>query len=321
MSETILISEIIAEFTQGVGKSENDIKRLLLQPTVSTSHMTRIMQEEPYRASKAVITDLTQGFQKGWTPKGNATFTPITIPHRRHKIDLEFWPDEIVGTWLGFLATENTNRTAWPITRFIREKLIADKVAQNRELKSYGTGVFEEVVTGEAQEVGKSMDGFCTILEARKASGTSNINFIDLDPLTSTNIFDQVEAFADAISEIYQAIPMNVYLSNSWFRKYLRRRRDLHGLDNNYDGMKNYQVEGSHLTLVPLPSMAGKDILFCTPRENFIWLTKINDGASALNVETSKREIFLFADWHESIGFGIEEAIFAYVPDGASASE
>jgi len=319
-TETINIQEIVSEFTQGVGKSENDIKRLLLQPTESTKHMTRIMQEEPYRASKAVITDLVQGFQKGWTPKGKATFTPLTIPHRRHKIDLEFYPDEIVGSWLGFLAAENTKREVWPITRYIREKLIMDKVAQNRELKNYGIGVFEEVEDGVAQEVGKSMDGFCTTLEARKAAGTSLINFIDLDPLTTTNIYDQVEEFADGIAEIYQSIPMDVHLSKKWFRAYLRRRRDLHGGDTNYDGMTNFVIEGTNLTLSPLPSMAGKDILFCTPKENFIWLTKVNDGASALNIETSKRQIFIFADWHENVGFGIEEAIFAYVPDQASAS-
>lgn len=319
MADTINISEIVSEFQGFVGKN-NDLKKLLLQPTESTKFMTRVMQEDPYRAAKAVIDDLVQGFQKGWTPKGNATFTPIQIDHRRHKIDLEFFPDEIVGTWLGFLAKENTNRTEWPISKYIIYELILKKVAQNRELKMYGTGVYEAVTPDSAQAVGKSMNGFVTILENLHASGTSNVNFIELEALTEDNIFEQLELFSDSIDEIYQSIPMNIHLSRAWFKKYLRKRRDLHGGDTNYDGMKNFLIDGTNLTLVPLPSMAGKDVIFCTPSENWIWLTKINDGASSLNIETSKRQIFLYADWHESVGFAIEEAIFAYVPDASSDS-
>lgn len=317
MSE-IVISEIVSEFQKFVGSNENDLKRLLLQPTESTKYMTRVMQEDSYKAAKAVIDDLVQGFQKGWTPKGQVTFTPIEIVHRRHKIDLEFYPDEIVGSWLGFLASENKTRQEWPITKYIIYKLVMEKVADNRELKNYGVGVYESPTPGTEQAVGKSMDGFCTILEAKKLAGTSNINFIDLDPLTKDNIFEMVELFADSIAELYQSVPMNIYISKAWFRAYLRKRRDLHGLDQNYNGINNFTIDGTNLTLVPLPSMAGKDIMFCTPKENFIWLTKVNDGASTLNVESAKRQIFVYADWHESIGFAIEEAIFAYVPDQSS---
>lgn len=320
MAATINISEIVSEFQKFVGNNENDIRRLILQPTESNKYMTRIMQEDSFKAGKAVIEDLVQGFQKGWTAKGEATFTPREIVHRRHKIDLEFYPDEIVGSWLGFLASENVDRTVWPITRYIVEKLIMEKVAENRELKLYGIGNYASVSEGVAQATGLSMDGFCTQLEDAKVAGTSAFNFITLNELTTTSIFDEVESFVDQIDAVYQGKPMNIFMSQSWMRAYLRRRRDLHGGDANFDQFNNVKVDGTNMTLVGLPSMAGKDIIFTTPKENFIWLTKMNDGASDIKIETAQREIFVFADWHENVGFGIEEAVFASVPDAESAS-
>jgi hypothetical protein len=164
------------------------------------------------------------------------------------------------------------------------------------------------------------MDGFCTILEDAHTAGTSNINFISLETLTATNIFDQIEEFAKGVDELYQSLSMKVFVSRGLYSAYHRRRRDLHGQDTNYDGAKDI-IEGTNLSLVPLPSMAGKDIIFSTPKENFIRLINRNEGASNINVESVDRQIKIFADWYEAVGFGIEEAVFAYIPDdGESGS-
>jgi len=314
MSETINVAELKSAFGTYLGTNMKDILRLLTQPTVSEKYMTTIAAADlEYRASKAVIDDLVQGFQKQWTPKGNATFTPIAIPQRRHKIDLEFYPDEVFESWLGFLTDESKTRKEWPITRYIIDQLVVPKILENRELALIAKGVYEAPVAGTAQALGKSMDGFCTILETLLAAGTSNVNFLTLNALTAENIFTEIESFAMQIAELYQDKAMNVFLSRAWYAAYHRKRRDLHGQDTNYTGMKDV-IEGTNLTLVPLPSMSGKDIIFTTPKENFIRLINRNKGASSINVENIDRLIKVYADWHESVGFGIQEAIFAYVP-------
>ena len=310
----ISLSQLKEAFGTYIGTNQKDILVLLTQATESQKHMTTIASADlEYRASKAVVDDLVQGFQKKWTPKGTATFTPIAIPQRRHKFDWEMYPDDIVDSWLGFMAQENTDRKVWPISRYIIEKLILPKINDNRELKLIGKGVYEAPVADIAQATGKSMDGFITILEKLKTAGTSNVNFIILDALTKDNIFDQVEAFAEGVSDLYQDIPMEVFISRKWYAAYHKKRRDLHGQDTNYAGQKDV-IEGSNMTLVPLPSMNGKDVLFCTPRENFIRLMNRNDGASNISIESIDRQVKVFADWYESVGFGIEEAVFASVP-------
>ena len=314
MAETISLQDLKTAFGTYIGTNQKDILRLLTQPTVSEKYMTTVASQDlVYRASKAVIDDLVQGFQKTWTPKGKAKFTPIEIPQRRHKIDLSFYPDEIMETWLGFLGDEASDRKVWPITRYIIEQLILPKVLDNRELKLIGTGTYAAPVDGTAQAVGLSMDGFCTILRAKHTAGNSNVNFIPLEPLTEENIFDQVEHFGKNVDALYIDLSMNVFLSRKWYAAYHRKRRDLHGMDTNYTGMKDV-IEGTNLTLVPLPSMTAENIIFTTPKENFIRLINRNNGASNITVESIDRQIKVFADWYESVGFGIEEAVFANVP-------
>ena len=206
------------------------------------------------------------------------------------------------------------------MTKYIIQQLVIPKRMDNRELQLIGKGNYAAPVTGDAQAVGLSMDGFCTLLEDMKTAGDSNVNFISLEDLTTTNIFDEIEKFAAGIAELYQDIPMKVFLSRAWYSAYHKKRRDLHGADNNYEGAKDL-IEGTNLTLTPLPSMNGKSIIFTTPKENFIRLLNRNKGASKIEVENVDRLIKIYGDWHESVGFGIEEAIFAYVPSEASASE
>ena len=314
MAESISLEQLKAAFGTYVGTNQKDILRLLTQPTYSETFMTtKQSQDLVYRATKAVISDLVQGFQEGWTPKGKAAFTPVEIMQRRHKIDLSFYPDEIMDSWLGFLGDESIDRKAWPISKYIIEQLIIPKVADNRELALIGKGTYVAPVEGTAQALGLSIDGFVTILKHKHTAGNSNINFINLAALTVDNIFDQLESFGDQVGDLYKDMSMNIFLSRKWFSAYHRKRRDLHGTDNNYDGMKTI-LEGTNLTLTPLPSMAGENVIFTTPKENFIRLMNRNNGASSISVESVDRQIKVFADWYESVGFGIEEAVFAYVP-------
>ncbi len=319
MAATITVADIISEFGTYLGQNTTQILKLLTQPTESQKFMTTIASKElEWRASKAVIDDVVQGFQKGWTPKGTAAFTPRSIVQRRHKFDIAFYPDEVVDTWLGFLADEATDRKTWGITRYILEQLVLPKVLENRELKLIAKGDYASVVADTAQATGLSMDGFCTQLEDAKTAGTSAINFITLDKLTPTNIFDQVEEFAAAVDAMYQNMNMPIFVSRGLYMAYHKRRRDLHGLDTNYNGMADI-IEGTSLKLTPLPSMAGKDIIFTTPKENFIRLINRNDGASNIAVENVDRQIKIYADWYEAVGFGIEEAVFASVPAAADS--
>lgn len=317
----LTLTDLVTEFGTYIETNQKEIMTLLTQKTVSQNFMTtKITKDLEWRAAKAVIDDLVQGFQKKWTAKGTATFTPIAISQRRHKFDFEMYPDDVFESWLGFLADETKgDRQEWPITRYVIEKLILPKVLDNRELKLIGKGEYEAVVDDTAQATGKSMDGFCTILKDKFAD-TTNVNwFNDASAFpgapTEDNILDWMEAFVDWIDELYQTINMPIFLSNAWYKKYQRKYRDTYGANQDYTQANASQVDFSNNRLQPLPSMYGENVIFTTPKENFIRLRNANDGADNIWTDKDKRLVLVSADWHESVGFAIEEAIFAYVPE------
>ena len=315
------IAQLKADFGTFLGTSEKDILKVLTQPTESMQFMTTVKQNDDFRAAQATIAAITQGFQKGWTPKGTPAFTPLIITHKRHKFDVEIYPDEIYGSWLGFLADESKSREQWPLTKYILYKMLLEQVAQDRELSLIGNGAYAAIVDGVAQDTGLSMDGFLTILKAAHASGTSAMNFADeCVAITASNVITEVEKFADTITGPYKSIPMNVFCSPENLTFYTRKRRDIYGANQDYGKFGNVSIDGTQLTLQALPSMIGSDIIFATPKANFIRLLKLNDGASRPFVETSKRQVFLYADWYENVGFALAEAVWAFVPDPGSAS-
>lgn len=316
----INVAELVSEFGTYIQTNQKDILKRLTQPTESQKHMTtKASTSLEYRAAKAVIDDIVQGFQSGWTPKSTPVFTPISIPQRRHKFDIEFYPDDIFDSWLGFLTDESRARRDWPISRYIINELLLPKIEENRELKLIAKGVYEAPVDGVAQDTGKSMDGFVTILKNLKASGTSNVNFFTAMDPTEDNIVDFMEDFVDWIQPLYQSISMDIYVSLTWFKRYKRKYRDLYGTDQDFRGSSSLVLESNN-RLVALPSMAGEDVIFCTPKANFIRLINRNEGASNINIENVDRKIKVYSDWHESVGFAMQEAIFAYVPDEDSGS-
>lgn len=318
----ITVSELKSEFGTYIQTNMKTILKALMQPTETMKFMTTVASKNlEWRAAQAAINDVVQGFQKQWTAKGTATFTPISIPQRRHKVDMEFYPDDVFESWLGFLTDEAVDRKQWPITRYIIDQLLIPKVNDNRELQLIGKGDYEAPVDGVAQATGKSMDGFATILEDKKTAGTSNINFFDggdVGAPTSSNIVDFIDAFVDFIDYLYQGIQMPILTSPAWERAYRRKYRDLYGANTDFDGNTGVALESNN-RLIGVPSLSGKNVFMVTPKNNFFRLLNSNEGASNIFVESIDRKVKVFADWHESVGFGVEEAIFAYVPEGSGS--
>lgn len=318
---TIDVSEMHSEF--GDFMSQFDIKleviKKLTQRTVSETYMTTKMAVESWKASAALITSVVQQFVAKWTPLGQSTFTPLTIQNYRHKINVPITPNEIMDSWLGYLYDEGTTPDAMPITKYIIEQLIVPKVLEDRELRLIGKGSYQAlgaVTEGDpGQATGKSMNGFCTILKNEKASGTSAVSFINLATITDSNIVEQVNKFVDAIDDVYQDVPMNVHCSREFYRKYKRAYKKLWGGESGDPSFGQDMIDYSQNRLVPLPSMAGEDLIFATPKENFIRLQHKNAGASSITMQLNRYDVEVFAEWWEGVGFAIAEAVFAYVPE------
>lgn len=319
---TITTTDIVTEYGAyyiDAGQNKKRILSLLSQGREIVNYSTPIKTDDTiFRLANATFKTLVQPFQKTFTQKGGVEIVPNEIRQYRFKIDDEFMPDELYATWLGFLTSPNVNRKDWPFVKWLIEVYYKTQIDQDMELNEYYKGVYAAPATGVAGADGTGMNGVKKLLQDGVNAGT--INTIPMDPLLAATIFDQVEAFTDEISEVYQGIKMNVFLSRKWYKKYLQDKRSQGFYQKTSDKEIDSGIDFTPLDVVPLASMVGTDDIFCTPKVNFLHISPATLTKNSFKIEEAKRAVAVMGDWSEGLGFGINQAVWTNKPASGSAS-
>lgn len=299
------------------GQNQNRIIKLLTQPSVTESYFTPIKTDDTiYRLSNMYLDKILQGFQKAWTPKGNATFIPNQIPVYHFKVDEELYPDDIEATWLGFLANSDIDRINWPLVKYLVENYYLPKIQEDYENYEVFKGIATEVTPGEASETGKTMNGIEQLLIQGINEGNHGhkMNKVALGTITTTNIFDKMEEFVDAFAPIYKTKAMNIFASSEIALAYNRNRRDKNFFNPE---SKGNAIDFLPQTIIPLPSMAGSSVIFASPKENILAIGKKTENMNKILITSgSNPRIAQFTtDFYKGIGFGINDVVWAYVPE------
>jgi hypothetical protein len=155
------------------------------------------------------------------------------------------------------------------------------------------------------------MDGL--IIQLQRGVDNETINSIPLGALNKDTIYDQVEAFVDGISQIYQGIPMSVFMSQTWRKLYLRNKRENGYYFRTSDKEVDESIDFTNQNVVELPCLNGTDVMFATPKENLLHLTKKSSNKTKFSIEESKREVSFLCDWWEGMGFGMNAAVWTNV--------
>jgi len=319
-------SELRTEFGKYISSEKLEILRLLTQKVDSVQYMKTIMTDKTvWRAGKAIITSVVQQFVPKWTPSGQTKFTPIEIIHRKHKVNVPITPADIMDDVIGYLYDEGLEPKDMPIVRYIVEQLVLPKVDEDREMLLLAIGEYEELSENikdgdDAQETGKSMDGYCTILRKEKALFDAKdpkkkpitwlLNGVKLTP---ENIVDEMNNAAKGVSRLYKTKKMFIHADPDLITMYNLAYQKLYPVTKNVDEKKN-KLDFTNFTFAPLDGMTGTGIFFITPKENFIHLLSKNKGASKIFMQGENYDVKVFAEWKEAVGFAIAEALFAYVP-------
>jgi hypothetical protein len=291
------------------GQNESRLLSAVRQKSTTTSYAKPIIYDgDVYRFSNVKLSEVVQQFQKAFTPKGDATFEPNEIRLRNIKIDLSLYPDDVKGSWLGFLQSlPDQERKNWPIVRYLLESEVVPQMHEDLELKAYFKGVYVAPTPGTAGTTAQVLDGLKKIITDGLAG---NMNTVTLtDAVTAANAFERIEEFVDAFDNALDGTKMRIYMDPKILRWYHRDKRNTHGTDVNYDPSKPV-VDFTNVELVGLPSMAGEKMIWASPVDNYLYIRKEN-GMKKPKVEEAKREVSLMLDWWEGIGFGYDELVYA----------
>ena len=324
------ISEIVTAFGAYYlksGQNTNSLHRQLRRGFVTNQVFTPIITDETiWRAAETRTTSIVQPFQKAFTPKGATTFKPVEIRQYRVKADLSEYPDDLIGSWLGFLGDiDEVERKNWPFIRWWIEKEIVPQIQQDIELNEIGRGVYAAPTAGTAGPNGTSMNGIQTIINGHITSGRTVPFSLGAIPASDDKLLVKYfEAFHKEIPKPYWGIPMKLYTPEDLVLRYKRGYGELYGTRNNFaeaaDG--TIDVKFTNLTVVGLPSMnlkadgSANDRIFATPKSNAIMLMKgMKNAQGAFDIQGIDRQVKLLTDWMMGLGFVIPELVFTN--DGA----
>ena len=315
MDITDILTEYGSYYIKG-GQNEKRLKNLLMYGFEFLQYMTPIPTDDTiYRMAEAEIDDVLQGFKTTFSPTGGDKFKPNPIELFQNKIDKEYSPDDISKSWLGFLGSNSLERKDWPLIRWLLEKKIIPKMHENFE-----TAIYSAVY--QAPPAGTTPGALLHIMNGIKyqlIQGIGNdLNRITLNPLTTSNIFDEIETFRQSISVVYRRQKMNYFMSTYWAEQYMKGKRDERFVADNGTGYG--KVDFSPHTVIGMPGMDGSNVIFATPKDNFIYLTKGKENIGKFKIESYRRLVSIFTDFYQGVGFGTMGGVFAYIPEGEIGS-
>lgn len=309
------IADIITEYGAYYisNKGQDNLNRIVSQimaKTVTSSLLTSFKTDDTvYRAAEARIGRILQPFQKKFTPINNLQIIPATIEQFKLKVDVEEYPDDLEGTWLGFLADDSLDRKEWPFVRWLVEKFLIPKLKEDEELFEIYGGVYAAPVDGVAGAQGTSMNGLKKQIVDSIFNGRMVPIVLGAPDADDKLWVKQIEEFADSIMHKYQGIPMQLAMNQTLERRFYRGYRDLYGQNANYKDTKG-AVDFTNLNVIGLPSMIGSNRIWCTPKENALVLSKKTANMDAFRIESAKRLVSLFTDYWKGVGFLIPEIVF-----------
>ncbi len=289
---------------------------------------TREQSNTDYKATASLFTEVSQAFTPVWTPKGSAKFTPVTIPYRRHKINVSFKPADIIKSWLTYLYEQGKTPSQQPITRYIIEAMIMPKVQDDITRVMLGKGKYVEPSADAAEGSAgtsaiNSMDGIETILVEDKKAEVKKFNHYKnaKDPFTlkGQELIDYVASFVKAISKFFVNSPL-IYCSEQFLQHYQAQDYAVNG---KYTGTSiGRNIRFTTFEFQPMKCMYGSPILFCTPKTNMVMLVDYATAANCINkVEEHHYNVDIIGEYSLSVGFRIAEAVYASVPADYNPSE
>lgn len=312
-----IVQELVTAFGNYYVKGQNNMNRLVKKmmqgsETLNLPGIRHINSTETvYQSSNVETTEVIQGYQHSFTPKGDTEFHPNVILLRPMKVDKQIKPDVCWDNWLGFLSADNLSPKDWPFVRYVMEQLVSGQIENDREMKLVYTGQYQAPTEGTAGDAVNAMDGFKAILTAAAAADhvypihkVPNIGVLNKD-----DIFDQVENFDIAIPGYLKNEKMYIFMAPEMATWYFRKLRELGYYDvSSASGLSDYVDRTNHL-VKGLPCMSGTTDIWATLPGNILHLTK--RSSKNFDMQPFHRDVDVMCDWWEGLGFNDNDLVFA----------
>jgi hypothetical protein len=314
MATVITSSQVVSDFGAfyiDAGQNENNIHNKLMEPFGSMDSFRIIESEDTVlREANTAFTEVLQGFQKVFTPKGGVTFTPKAIPLFNVKVDELFYPDDLKNQWLSFLTSNSLDRTTWPFVRFFIEEYVLKQIKQDLELKGIYKGVYAAPTGGTANNAVDTMNGVKKLInDATTATAIASI--VTGTPSTDPVVWcTQIEDFCKAMPELYWDQPMDLNMSRTLALRYRQGRKLKYNMYYGQAADLSQVANFENVTVEGLASMIGSTKIWMTPTLNAILGFKGSGNQGTVEVEKVDRQVKVYTDFWIGAGFIDDSLVF-----------
>lgn len=313
---TINIDEIIAEFGAKYVQGSQGLQNLQTRiwQKSETDQLFGLWPTEDTVAYKATssITRVLQSYQSGFTPIGDTKFELQPIPLYHVKIDEQITPQDLMPSWLGFLADGSLDPTQWGIVRYWLEELIVNKYKEDLELNEAFKGVFAAPTAGTPGASGTALNGIRkTIRDGHTASKTSMIAMgaVPTDPI---DFVEYVESFILQIPELHRNLLDNLVMNKTLQGRFKQGMRSKYNLQYNQVS-DLLTVIDTNIKVSGVASQAGSDMLWTTMKANKANPQKWSKNQGIFDIQKQDRNVKALSDWW--IGYGFWYLPYVYHTD------
>lgn len=297
------------------GQGESNLHRLPFEAFKSRDAFTNIETNDTVlREMNVEVEDILQQYQDDFTPKGGITIDPVQIQLYKMKIDLELNPHKIQASYAGFLASNNTDVTTWPIVRYMMEVYIWEKSQEELELNAIYKGVHEAPEAGVPGESSKVMDGVEKIQDDLIAAGKLTPITFGTPSTTPATFVGQVEDMIKAMPEKYREMTMSLNMNLTLAKRFREGMRAKYNTQYNQISDRLAVADQENITVVGRASQRGKNRIWATPKYNALFGVKGFTDKGSFQVEKSKRKVAIYGEWWMGAGFIQPEILF--ITDG-----
>jgi hypothetical protein len=311
---TITATDVITEFGAHYIDEGQNMSSLLMRPFEAfgtREAFTNIpTNETQLRYSDVEVGEILQPYQDAFTPKGEVVFQPITVDLQQVKIDIQFNPNKLVYSWLGFLTSNKTDRTTWPFTKWVMEVYLLQRVFEDIEKKVIYTGDKAAVVAGTAGLAIESMDGVKKIIEDGIVAGDISAIPMGAVPVDPEDYCTYIEEMVASIDELYWDKKIVFNHSRQLHKRYREGRRQKYNLQYAQVSELDVVQDFENFSLKGRASMKTSNKIWGTPIENAVFPTKGFANATGFELEKVDRTVKIYTDFHIGAGFLLKDLVF-----------
>lgn len=305
------VSDIVSALGQymSVPKTMTDLWHRLYTGYELAPYMRRIGgQTGKYVGIAGGMTEVTQPWQSGFTPKGTAEFTPYENQVYRAKVDYVIDNiDEIVGSWTQFLHDEEKERKDWPLVKYILEMVLLPKVIEEHNT-AMCRGVYAAPTPGTPGAAIAQMNGLLTII-ANEITAT-NLTPIPTGVVAVTDALDKFETFADGIDPKFADKGGIILCSKTMERYYKKDYRANFGSTNDVNSKGQTKLDDYNISIVGLEGFGTSQRMVFVTEGNLLHLYDKVFAPNQFQVQQDKRDVVIFTDWHTGVGFNSLDGVF-----------